>query len=124
MLIDQRRLLFFYAKCITQFATSIDGLRSLSCFLKTSADFWSLNGSSIRTGCLSGPTGDGLETFDSLDLMKDKIVESTSSFGYFSLEKIDLSCLHSSSKSSFVDDRRYARSTIVLKREVLYLRST
>ena len=99
-------------------------LRLLSCFLKTSADFRSLNGSSIRTGCLSGTTGGGLETFDSLDLMKDKIVESTSSFGYFSLEKIDLSCLHSSSKSSFVDDRRYARSTIVLKSEVLYLRST
>ena len=65
-------------------------LRLLSCFVKTSADFWSLNGSSIRTGCSTDTTGGGLETFDSLDLMKDKIVESTSSFGYFSLEKIDL----------------------------------
>ena len=55
-------------------------LRLLSCFLKTSADFWSLNGSSIRTGCSTGTTGGGLETFDSLDLMKDKIVESTSLF--------------------------------------------
>ena len=66
----------------------------LSCFLKTSADVWSLNDSSIRTGCLSGTTGGGIETFDSLDLMKDKIVESTSSFGSFSLEKIDLNFLH------------------------------
>ena len=58
-----------------------------------------MNGSSIRTGCSTGTTGGGLETFDSLDSMKDKIVESTSSFGYFSLEKIDLSSLHSSSKA-------------------------
>ena len=98
-------------------------LRLLSCFLKTSADFWSLNGSSIHTGCSTGTTG-GLETFDSLNLMKDKIVESTSLFGYFSLEKNDLSSLHSTSKSSFIDDRRYARSTIVFKSEVLYLPST
>ena len=62
-------------------------LRLLSCLLKTSADFWSLNGSSIHAGCSTGTTG-GLETFDSLDLMKDGIVESTSLFGYFSLEKI------------------------------------
>ena len=61
-------------------------LRLLSCFLKTSADFWSLNGSSIHTGCSTGTTG-GLETFDSLDLMKEEIVESTSLFGYFNLEK-------------------------------------
>lgn len=92
-------------------------LRLLSCFLKKSADFWSLNGSSIHTGCSTGTTG-GLKTFDSLDLMKDEIVESTSLFGYYSLEKIALSSLHSASKSSFVDDRRYARSTIVLKSEV------
>ena len=72
-------------------------LRLLSGFLKTSADFWSLNGSSIRTGCSTGTTGGGLETFDSFKLTKDKIVESTSLFGYFSLEKIDLSSLHSSS---------------------------
>ena len=65
-------------------------LRLLSCFLKTSADFWSLNGSKIHTGCSTGTTG-GLETFNSLDLMKEEIVESTS----FSLEKIDLSPLHS-----------------------------
>ena len=65
-------------------------LRLLSCFLKTSADFWSLNGSSICRVCLSGTTGGGLETFDSLDLVKDKVVESTSSFRYFSLEKIIL----------------------------------
>ena len=64
-------------------------LRLLSCFLKTSADFWSLNGSSIHTGCSAGTTG-GLETLDSLDLKKDEIVESTSLFGYFSLEKIEL----------------------------------
>ena len=32
--------------------------------------------------------------------MKDTIVESTGLFGYFSLEKIDLSSLHSTSKSS------------------------
>ena len=56
--------------------------------------------------------------------MKDKIVESTTLFGYFSLEKIDLSSLHSTSESSFIDDRRYARSTIVFKSEVLYLPST
>ena len=65
-------------------------LRLLSCFLKTSADFWSLNGSKIHTGCSTGTTG-GLKTFNSLDLMKEEIVESTS----FSLEKIDLSPLHS-----------------------------
>ena len=45
-------------------------LRLLGFFLKKSADFWSLNSSNIRTGCLSGTTGGGLETFDSLDLMK------------------------------------------------------
>ena len=46
--------------------------------------------------------------------MKDEIVESVSLFGYFSLEKIALSYLHSTSKSSFVDDGRYARLTIHL----------
>ena len=46
-------------------------LRLLSCFLKTSADFWSLNGSGIHVGCSTGTTG-GLEIFDSLDVMKDE----------------------------------------------------
>ena len=122
--------MFFYGKCITQFTTSIDGLwkcfdsfaKVVELFPQTSADFWSLNGSSIHTGCSTGTTG-GLETFDSLDLMKDEIVESTSLFGYFSLEKIDLSSLHLTSKSSFVDDRQYARSTIVLKSAFLCVRS-
>ena len=45
----------------------------------------------------------------SLDLMKDKTVESTGSFGYFSLEEIDRSFLHSSLKNSFVDEKQYAR---------------
>ena len=51
-------------------------------------DFWSLSNSSVSKGCLSGTTGGGLETFDSLDLIKDKIVESTCLFGYCSLEKV------------------------------------
>lgn len=51
------------------------------------------NGSDIRTGSLSGTTGGRLESSDSLDLMKDEIIESTSSLEYFNLEKIDLSSL-------------------------------
>ena len=84
-------------------------LRLLSCFLKTSADFWSLNGSSIRTGCLSGTTGGGFETLESLDLIKDKIAESSGSFGYFSLEKIDLSFYVHPQKvlSLMTEDMRY-----------------
>ena len=52
---------------------------------------------------------DSKHSIYSLDLMKDKTVESTGSFGYFSLEEIDLSFLHSSSKNYFVVDKQYAR---------------
>ena len=70
-------------------------VRLSSSVFKTSADFWSLNNSSISKGCLSGTTGGGLETFDSLDLIKDKIVESTCLFGYCSLEKVSFFYIHS-----------------------------
>ena len=61
--------------------------RLLSYFLKTAAVSAQVFYPALQEG---GGGGEGLETFDSLDLMKDKIVESTSSFGYFSSEKIDL----------------------------------
>ena len=88
----------------------------------TWTDFWSLNGTVIRKGL--GLKGDRIETdwgLEASGCWKLWMVESMSFSGYFNLTKnILFKLLHSWKKVICLDDKRFARSNIVLKSDRLY----
>ena len=100
-------------------------LKSLSCFFTNSAEFWSLNGKTTRTMLsVSWAVDKGPGWSQTFESTKRLIVEFTSCFGYFRREKTDFKRSHSSEKCDQEEDKRCARSSIVLSKPFLYRLST
>ena len=95
-------------------------LRSVSCFLTISAEIWSLNGKTTRI--VSSVSWDGdkgccwSQTFESTKLL---MVELTRCLGYFNRENTVFKRPHSSEKRVQDEDKRCARSNIVLSKPFL-----
>ena len=100
-------------------------LRSLNCFLTISAEIWSLNGKTTRI--VSSVSWDGdkgccwSQTFESTKLL---MVELTRCLGYFNRENTVFKRSHSSEKCVQDEDKRCARSSIVLSKPFFYRLST
>ena len=92
--------------------------RSRSCLRTTSADFWSLSGIMILMGLPAG------EWIRSGGWWTRLIAEPISFSGYFNFKNIPFKFLHSRVRNSGVDDKRFPRSSIVLRSDRLYLLST
>ena len=132
LLIYDQRLCLFHFQFLFKFSARLDGfvyfqaqILKLFFFFTNSAEFWSLNGKTTRT-VFSVPwavdKGRGWsQTFEST---KRLIVEFTSCFGYFRREKTDFKRSHSSEKCDQEEDKRCARSSIVLSKPFLYRLST
>ena len=99
--------------------------RSFSCFLTISADIWSLNGKITRTVSSVSLDGDKSccwsQAFESTKLL---MVQLMRCLGNFTLENTVFKWSHSSEKSDQDEDKRCARSSIVLSRPFLYRLST
>ena len=117
-------LCFFHIECRSIFRLTNTGwmvvctfrLRSLSCFLTISAEIWSLNGKITRTmSSVSLADVDKSccwsQTFESTKLL---MVELTRCLGYFKRENTVFNRSHSSEKCDQDEDKRCARSSIVL----------
>ena len=98
---------------------------SLRCFSRMSAEIWSLNGKITRI--VSSVYWDGdkscwwSQTFESTKLL---MVELMRCLGYFKRENTVFKRAHSSEKCDQDEDKRYARSSIVLSKSFLGRLST
>ena len=125
LFIYYRWLFFFHIQFLFNFSANTGWmvvftfrLRSLSCSFTISAEIWLLNGKTTRTVSSVSLAGDKgrcwSQTFESTKLL---MVELTRCLGYFNR-------LHSSEKCDQQEDKRYARSSIVLSKPCLYRLST
>ena len=100
-------------------------LRCLSCFFTISAERWSLNGKITRiVSSVSWDVDKGCcwsQTFESTKLL---MVELTRCLGYFNRENTVFKRLHSSEKCVQDEDKRCARSSIVLSKPFSHRLST
>ena len=96
-------------------------LRSFSCVRRKSAEAWSLNGRTIRTGsALLLSVSEGTGCSDALMAMKRVMVELIRSFGYSRRKNNNLRRSHSSEKQVQLEESRNARSSIVFSFEKAY----
>ena len=100
-------------------------LRSLSCSFTISAEIWSLNGKTTRTVSSASFDDDkGRCWSQTIESTKLLMVELTRCLGYFQRGNAVFNRLHSSEKCDQQEDKRYARSSIVLSKPCLYRLST
>ena len=132
LFIYYRWLFFFHIQFLFNFSANTGWmvvftfrLRSLSCSFTISAEIWFLNGKTTRTVSSVSLAGDKgrcwSQTFESTKLL---MVELTRCLGYFKRENAVFNQLHSSVKCDQQEDKRYARSSIVLSKPCLYRLST
>ena len=96
-------------------------LRSLSSSFTISAEIWSLNGKTTRNRVICDKGRYWSKTFESTKLL---MVELTRCLGYFKRGNAVFNRLHSSVKCAQQEDKRYARSSILLSKPCLYQLST